>query len=151
MKRTSDPTFINQVVNNPEVVDWIRGPLEIPIDLTPLAENQDNHLLVDDCGGFLFVKKRGLPLYEVHTQFLPGTRGVLDKAKEAAFYMFTKTDCIEIMTCVPSINVAARRLTKQMQFEYVGRKGEWPINGVKYPLDYYTLTIKRWATKLCQQ
>lgn len=145
-----DSEFINSVVNTPGVVEWIKGPLETPIDLSPLVDNKDNYLLVADTGGFLFVKKGQLPLYEVHTQFLPGSQKVLEKAKDAAFYMFTKTDCIEIMTCVPSLNVAARRLTKQMQFEYVGQKGEWPINGVNYPLDYYTLTIKRWAVKLCQ-
>lgn len=151
VKLSRDVEFVNKIVNTPGVAEWIRGPLETPLDLSSLVLNENNKLLVDETGGFLFVKKGELPLYEVHTQFLPGAQKVLEKAKEAAFYMFTKTDCIEIMTCVPSINVAARRLTKKMKFEYVGTKGEWPINGVLYPLSYYTLTIKRWAVKLCQQ
>jgi hypothetical protein len=140
-----DSTYINRVVNHPEVAYWIRGPLEGEIDLGILVDNPDNVLLEAESGGFLFVKKNGLPLYEVHTQFLPGAKDVLQKAKDAAFYMFTKTDCIEIMTCVPELNRAARALTKKMKFEYVGRKGTWPIAGVEYPLDYYTLTMKRWA------
>lgn len=152
IKLSRDTEFINRVVNTPGVSEWVQGPLEVPLDLSPLVLNEKNYTLVDETGGFLFVKKGDLPLYEVHTQFLPGSRDVLQKAKDSAFWMFTRTDCIEIMTCVPSRNRAAARLTKQMKFEYVGRKGEWPINGVNYPLDYYTLTIKRWASKLlCQQ
>lgn len=152
LTRTFDARLINQVVNHPEVAPWVRGPLSESLDLSPVVENKDNVLLTDGVsGGFLFTKRKDLPLYEVHTQFLPGTSGVLAKAKEAAFYMFTKTDCLEIMTCVPQVNKAAAGLTKKMHFEFIGTKGTWTIEGNEYPLDYYSLTIKLWATKiLCQ-
>lgn len=149
LARTFDARFLNEVLNHPAVFKWCSTKGIDRLDLTTVAENQSNYVLMNEYGGFVFVPKGG-SVYEVHTQFLPtGALVALSAAREAARYMFTQTDCESIVTYVPVGNRRAKRLTEAVGFEYTGTRGEWTyISGETVPIDWYELTKDRWQ---CQQ
>ncbi len=146
LKPSKDAAFLNQVVNHPEVAKWMCG-YSPPFDLTETLQLDSTVFLANQYGGFLFVYDNGHPgCYEVHTQFLPEGRGrALELAKQAAWYMFTKTDAIAISTYVPASNEAAYRLTLSMGFVRYGIK---VVNFEE--CDMFMLSIKDWARNLCQ-
>ena len=142
--RTFSGDWLNAIVNHRDILDWVRGPLEGPLDLTALVADPANVVLATPLGGFFF-HPVGERRWEVHTQFLPAGRdGVLGLAREAATYMFTKTACDCIQTRVPETNTAARRLTEAMQFKHIGPDGTWPIRGRNVPNHLYELTRETW-------
>lgn len=147
--RSRDAKALNEIANHPAVYPWIHGTLEGPIDLTAAVEDERNYLLTVEGGAFLFVRLRE-QAYEVHTQFLPGVKA-LPFAEEAVRYMFVIADALWITTMVPAHNVAARKLTERMQFEHLGRAGEWPSDEGVFPVDQYILTLKHWVQTRCQQ
>lgn len=141
--RSTDAEFLNRIVNDPAMANGRLGMKDL--DLTEAVSNPDNVFLANEFGGFLFVKDGDL--YDVHTNFLPEGRGqlALEAAREAAFYIFTRTDCLAIETYVPQGNVAAAALTKRMGFSHWGDE---VING--HFCRRFVLTIKQWAKSLCQ-
>ncbi len=146
--RHFDAVVINRVLNHPEVFPWVSIPGLESFDMTPFAAREDFYILARDEGGFMFAPL-GFGVYEVHTQFLPKTHGVLASAHEAALFMFTHTDCVEIRTFVPQGNERAKRLTEAMGFHYEGVDGTWTYyDGTTVPFDYYVLTKEAWQ---CQQ
>lgn len=108
--------------------------------LASMLCDQRNIALECDAGVFL-----GLHLefgtYEVHTLF---ERGAGRIAKQAARWMFTHTDCVELYTRVPQCNPLAKRLAENAGFrlQFTGR--EWLSGGVKYPVDFYSYRIEDW-------
>lgn len=145
LARCTDAEFLNSVVNHPEVARWMVG-FEPPFDFSPVLADQANVFLANCHGGFLFVATQERCKYEVHTQFLPEGRGnSLALARDAAWYMFTQTDCLAIETYVPAGNEAARRLTLSMGFKPCL---DIEVNG--HECTVYMLNIKSWARGLCQ-
>ena len=145
LSRSTDAAQLNSVLNHPEVSRWMLG-LQPPFDCTQVLSNPDNIYLATEYGGFLFIKEEGRA-YDVHTQFLPEGRGnSLALARDAAFWMFTRSDAMAISTYVPHDNPAALALTVSMGFE---RMPDIEVNGVS--CSYHLLTIKQWARSLCQQ
>jgi hypothetical protein len=136
--RSYDAEFLNRIVNDPSMEPARLGMKAI--DLTEAVSNPDNVFLANEFGGFLFVKDGDT--YEVHTNFLPEGRGkaALAAAQQAAFYMFTETDCLAIRTYVPVGNVAADALTRRMGFSHWNTV---EINGHEAKL--YMLTLKEWC------
>lgn len=117
-----------------------------PFDFAPVLAKESNVFLANEYGGFLFVRLKA-GRYEVHTQFLPEGRGnSLALAREAAWHMFTQTDCLEIETYAPKENEAAWRLTVSMGFRPIRSK---KVNGRVCTV--FLLNIKTWARSLCQQ
>lgn len=138
---SKDLKFLEELVNHPDVYQWVHGDIEGPIDVSSIAV-REFIILKADSGAFLFVNN-GSNSWEVHTQFLRKQRAY-PAAKDAAEYMFTNTPCEQITTMVPRNNVAAKRLTQKIGFSYVGTKGTWPTDSGPVPLDHFTLTKQRW-------
>jgi hypothetical protein len=104
--RTLDGSFLTEVANHPEVRPWLGG--EGFLDLRPAIATPENIALQFVGGGFVF-HRIGEGLYEAHSLFLPAHRGseAVRCLRAALRYMFTATDCMEILSRVPDGNLAA--------------------------------------------
>jgi len=128
---------INRVLNNPRVRPFVGLPNAGPLDFGPLVADLRNYLLMTEGGGF-FLQCIDPGVYEIHTQFVPEARGrrVVEATVDMQRFMFGRTDCIEIVTKVPSGNVAAtalvRKAAMQPLFSHDGSA-------------FYTKTLAGWA------
>lgn len=137
---------INTIVNHVEVRPWVGGAG--PLDLSPVIANPANVLLMAEGGGFVFTQQEP-GVYEVHTQFLPEHRGanVLLAAADAARFMFTRTDCVEILSKVPDGNVPAAAFAKAMKWELrFSRPNAWQTDRGLVGVKYYGKTLMQWAS-----
>lgn len=136
---------INAVANHPDVRPWVGGTG--PIDLSPVVANLANVLLMGEGGGVLFVCLAP-GLYEAHTQFLPEARGAnaLQAVKDALFWVFTRTDCIEITTRVPDGNAAALGLVRSIRGTHLfDRPKAWETPSGLVGVKYYSTTLAEWV------
>lgn len=137
LRLSTGPEFLESVANDKRVFPWVSATAE-PISLAAIWPTCIG--IEFETGGFLF-QKLGPACYEVHTLFLPKSRGVLDCARVAASFMFCATECEEILTKVPVNNVAARRLTEKMGFaKEFSRRAAFGAQDV----DYFRLSLKGW-------
>lgn len=135
IRRTMDAAFLNQVANHPEVRPIIGG--EGVLDLAETMANPANVALVTKEGGFLYLSQGG-GTYEVHSLFLPGRRGAVAAARASLRYMFTATDCMEVVTKVPTANLAAKGLTLACGFDH-------SFDGPEAA--FYSLPFARWRAR----
>ena len=138
-------TKINEIVNHPEVRPWV-GLGEDYLDLTPVAQNNNNIVLVGDWGGIIFYYLQ-FGMYECHTQAMPEGRGAwIDRfCTEAARWMFTRTPCFEIMTRVPKPHISAKHLAMAHGFRYEWtREKECQFRNRVCDVDIYTMRIEDW-------
>lgn len=137
IKRTLDPTFLNSVANHPEVRPWLMG--EGPLDLSPIISSPGNIALQAEHGGWV-LQCISPAVYEVHSMFLPEGRGANVKAAlaEALDYVFSATDCRQLVTRIPVNNPSAAALGKIAGFR--------PWFG-----DRYRIEVEDWAqsSKAC--
>lgn len=142
IKRVYTADFINSVINHPSVREGVE--IKEIADLSGIAANINNFILVNDFGGFVVIQK-GLGLYECHTQFLPEGRGQLavDAVHEAMRFMFLEADCTRIVTKVNISNKPARMFAGQF-FRKRGGCGNYY---------YYSLDIEDWVERddLCNE
>ncbi len=142
--RTMSADYLNSVANSPEVRPYIGG--EGPIDLTPIAQNPANYLLVTDGGGWV-LQPILAGVYELHTLVLPEARGkpFFAAAREAMRWLFTRTDALEIVTKCPDDNPGARMAALMVGFrERFHRADAWaPGVGVSYQ----ALTLDDWLAR----
>lgn len=137
---------LNPIANHPDVRPWIGGGLD-QLDLTAVASDPANVLLLDEFGGCLF-EHVGAGTYEVHTLFLPEGRGVdaVSVVRAALRWMFTKTDCVELQTRVPDGNKGALGLVRaihgRQQFR---REKAWQSPDGMIGVAFYSLTLNDWA------
>lgn len=136
---------INAVLNHPAVRPWVAGGDE-QIDIAPLVADQRNVLLMGEHGGCMF--RKIMPgTYEVHTQVMPEARGQWTSllTEACAHYMFTRTDCYEVLTRVPEGHVAARTaaLNIGMKFEFT-RHNECEFRGRKRDVHIFSIRIQDW-------
>lgn len=145
LRRTFDATFLNQVVNHAEVRPWLGGDGEI--DLSAVIGNPNNFALVNDYGGWI-VARVDAGLYDVHSQFLPEGRNaaLIDDMRAAIHFMFTATDCIELVTRCPDNNKAALGLARTAGFREIFRREEsWPVKDDKpCGCSFQSLPFDRW-------
>ena len=143
MKISRDPAFLESIANDARVFPAISCVGIDRIDLAPAWPNCIG--LEFDTGGWLF--HRHLPTYyEVHTLFLPRSRHVREKAAAAAHYVFTGTDCLELVTKVPDDLPHALSLAKSMGFtERFRRAGAWLRADGAVGVTYLGLTIDEWV------
>ena len=147
IRREFDATRINTVVNDPSVHPWVCLPGQGVLDLSPVVGDPRNVLLMADRGGLLFVQHEP-GVYEVHTQFVKEVRGraVVEATRAAVHWMFTKTDCMEVLTKVPQGNVAAEALTRLvggvLDFE---RSNAWPSDKGQRAVKFYGLRYADWV------
>ncbi len=116
MIRTDSAAFLNRVVNDPSVRPHVGGG-EGVLDLGPLLDDRRNVALVNDHGGLIYVWREP-HTYEVHTMLLPEGRGAgaVLAARESLRFMFTSTDCLEVLTRCPPGNKGALGLTRAVGF-----------------------------------
>ncbi|WP_336974509.1 GNAT family protein [Alcaligenes sp. PF14] len=142
LERTFDVAAVARVMNDPSVRPHI-GPGSDEVDPAPFLADLRNIALFGEHGGHLYTWYAP-GIYEVHTQFLPAGRNkhALDASQFSVFEMFTKTDCMEIVTRIQAENKAAIRLAEacgfQFLFEQVNRPG-WGH------MKYYRLDYHRWV------
>lgn len=126
IRRTSDAEFLNLIANSPDVRPYV-GPGIDPVDLTALIGNSANFAIEAEHGGWVLINL--MPgVYELHTMFLTEGRGegYFAAAREALRYMFTETNCLEILTRCPDDNPAARMAAVKVGFrERFRREGVW--------------------------
>lgn len=148
LKRTLDASFLNTVANDPSVRPWLGG--KGPIDLTPRVAHMGAIALVGAYGGFL-IEPLAAGLYDVHSLFLPDGRGVGAAAamQEGLEYIFTATDCTELVTKIPEPNRAARQLATVGGFRERFTRGQaWQAStGVTTDCAYWGLTLQRWMLR----
>jgi len=117
IRRATDAEFLNRVLNHPEIRPWIADPSQGTLDMSAAVANPANVCLTGT-HGVLFFFKYFDGYYEVHSQVLPEGRGEWAKefAEQCVRFMFSATDCVEILTRVPQGHVAAAALTRAMGF-----------------------------------
>jgi RimJ/RimL family protein N-acetyltransferase len=147
LKRTLEAAFLNAVANHPEVRPWIGGEGEL--DLSAIAGNPINVALIHPHGGWVFVRHEP-GTYEVHTLCRAAGRGKgqLTAWREAARWMFTRTDAREIVTRIPDDNPGAgaaaalcgfrQRFRREKAFRSI-------VAGRLVDVSYQALTIDDWA------
>lgn len=148
-RRTMDAAFFNVVANDPEVRPWLGGGAA-QLDLTPVLANPANIGLIAEHGGWILTRHEP-SVYELHTLFLKEGRGApMFEAGEAALrYLFTATDCQEIVTKVPLSNCGAVMWARKCGLVERFRRIEAWINpdGSKADISYQALSIDRWSSR----
>ena len=145
--RAKDARRLNEIVNHPSVLPWVKGSIEGPLDLSVPVADQRNVTLVGEHGAVLFHRHQP-GFYEAHTQVLPGGRGVWTVlfVQSCLHWLFTRTDAFEIATKCPRGNLAAKALARAIHgtFEFTNQRG-WVKDGAYIPADIYSLKIQDWA------
>lgn len=148
--RDFDAARINEILNDPTVRGDVAGKDEGRLDLTKSMENTNNVVLLGDHGGCVLIKI-ALGVYEVHTQCLREGRGAwaYQLTEAVTRWMFTNTDCYEIVTRIPRKHLAARHLAIRtgLKFEFA-REMECVWRGIRQAVDIYSFRIQDWASKV---
>jgi hypothetical protein len=140
--RTLDGTGLSAVANREDTRPYLGGKGDI--DLIPMISNPENFALVDEIGGYVFYRLYE-NTYEGHTIYPPEAsykmkwRGVMD----AFDYMFTRTDCEEIVTKCPDNNPGAGAMAEKLGFHKMWRREKaWDD---EFGVSYRNLPLDRWA------
>lgn len=144
LERTFDGARLQRVVEDPSVLPHIACG-DSGVNLAPYVEHEANVCLMNEHGGFLYVRlDHGT--YEVHTQFLPSGRGpdALIAARESLLWMFTRTDCVEVLTKVPVGNRGGEGLARAVGFVHEHRGHHQTAGGNRVELDYFALRYEDW-------
>lgn len=145
--RQQDANLVNQIVNHPDIYPWVCGPVEGPLDLSPVIADRNNVALFCEVGGILFHHHQ-VGVYEAHSCVLPEGRGpeALEIRDEAIQWMFERTGAVELITRVPQGNYAARAFTKSIKgvtLELRNPSG-WVKDGAEIFADIFSLRIQDW-------
>lgn len=146
---TTDAARVNAIVNHPGVRPWVADLGEGEIDLSGLLGKPNTLCLAGEHGVFLVIKY-GDGIWECHTAVLPEGRGAWARgfAEELVRYMFTATDCVDLITRVPQGHVAAKTLTEAMGFRWqFDTPPECLFRGEMVPVHIYTLTLQEWSVR----
>jgi hypothetical protein len=153
--RSFDAREFNRILNDPAVYPFVTLPHLKTLDASPLVDDPRNFLLMADGGGIIF-HCLDAGVYEVHTAFLKPDREKLSQqgphirnaCLEAYRFMFTHSDCVELLTKIPAHNRAATIFaplvgwTKEYQREAV-----WPTPDGNVGLSYWSLRYDDWVRK----
>jgi len=149
ISRHTEPAHINAILNHPDVYEYVRGPIEGPLDFGPIMASpaaEHFYVLMGEHGGQVY--ERIQPgLFECHSHFLKEGRGdyALQTTRATLKWMFTRTECVEVMTKCPKSNPAAKALARAIggSFEFVNPRG-WIMDGKTVSADIYALRIQDW-------
>lgn len=152
IERQFDATHANAVLNNPAVRPWVDAPDKGPIDLTAALGDERNICLMGEHGGVLLCRIV-TGLYEVHSFVLPSGRGkwFQDFLREAQFWMFTATDCWEVVTRIarPHLSAKAAALKAGMVLDW-SRDDHCQWRERPVPVDIYSLKLQDWINQAPQ-
>lgn len=146
IERRFDALKINRIANHPDVIEWIRGYLPAPLDLSDVTANEANVCLVGEHGAMVFMQLQPT-LFECHTLVEPKSRGEWAKTFVHACIgtMFTRTPCMEIVTRIPKGNLGARTMANLCKFQpqFVKKDG-WVLHNDPIPAEWFSLDVKTW-------
>lgn len=143
VRREFDSRRHNEILNDPSVLPYVRGTLD-RLDTSGAVANRDNILLMGEHGCVLFMMlQRGL--YEAHSAALPAGRGrwMAEFCRAATHWMFTRSDCIEVMTRCPTIQSKALARHLGWVKEFTNANG-WVVDGKNVPADVYAVRLWDW-------
>lgn len=146
IERHTTAAAINAVLNDPTVRPWVADAAEGTLDISRLASNPANYVLMGEHGGCVFARLL-TGIYEVHTQVRASGRGPWadELARAVAHWMFTRTDAYEVVTRVPRGHVAALALVRGIGFRYeFTREGECRFQGKTVPVDCFSMRLQDW-------
>jgi len=149
LERTADAQQINAILNHPAVRPDVAGQDDGVLDVADVLARPGHVCLVGQHGGFLIVRYDA-GIYEVHTAILPVGRGewARDAAAECTRFMFTRTDCVDLITRVPQGHIAAKALTEMNGFRLqFTTPPDTLFRERLVPCHIYCLTIQEWATR----
>lgn len=149
--RHTDARLLNEIANDPAVRPWV-GNTELGVlDLSPIAADERNYVLLGEHGGFvcLFLMEG---IYECHALFKRGTRPEVAQmvAREGAAWMFIRTPCIEILTRIPDGHIATKSLAARIGFRAIFSGGWEAFAGKSRPVDVYRLGLDDWLAATCE-
>lgn len=146
LERQKDAKRLNEIVNHPEVYEWVRGAATGPLDLSLAASNTDVVVLLGEHGGVLFHRLQP-GIWEAHTQVLPEGRGAwaVLAVRACLHWLFTRTEAVEVLTKCPEGNDAAVGLARAIggTREFTNQIG-WIHKGDPVAADIYSLNIQTW-------
>lgn len=149
VRRSFDAKEINAIFNDPSVFPMLALPGSASIDVAPLVADERNVFLIAE-GGVISFAWHDVNTYQVHTGFKKGFRGSnAIRASRAAYrWMFTHTDCFELLTLVPGNNPAAalfcRLVGATFEFE---RKAIWPTPDGDVGVSFWSFRYDDWIRK----
>ena len=149
VRRSVDATEINAIFNDPSVFEQVAIPGADPLDVSPLLDNPQNIFLITE-GGAISFAWHDVHSYQVHTGFIRGFRGShAIRASRAAYrWMFTQTDCVELLTLVPGNNPAAAMFCRLVGATHeFDRKGVWPGKDGPVDMGFWSLRYDDWLRK----
>lgn len=147
MKISASPDFLQSVMDHPAVRPWL-GPDGVDSSCQ-LSAIFDQGIGIEFDGGGFFFHRLGDGVVEVHTFFLPHTKGVAGFCDEAAEYLFCGTEVTKIVTKVPEDNAPARKLTERVGFrlDYV-RPAAFIRGGIAHDVRHYSWDADLWARSI---
>lgn len=150
LQRQTDAKNINRFINDPSIYPQVKGFAKGPIDLSDklaFGPASDTVVLCGQYGGVIFQRRLGA-IYEMHTCVLPEGRGpwMVEGSRQAFYYMFTQTDCCEILTHCPSGNLPAKAGARAvgMRYDWTADK-IYPKDGGMVDSDIYSINVQDWA------
>lgn len=147
VRREFDAAPINAILNHPEVHPHISLPEAGANDASEAIADTKNVFLAVD-GGCIFFHCQEPGLYEIHTNFLPSHRGkyAYDAIGQMFRWMFTRSDCMMLLTKVPAFNRAASGMARRCRFSLMfSRDKVWPTADGPVRMDYFSLAYEEWA------
>lgn len=144
MRIATGPEFLESIANHPRVFPSVSRAGDGPISLA--AAWPECIGIEFDTGGWL-AHRLAPGLYELHTLFLPKSRGVRVAAAQMLRYLFCARDAIELVTRVPADLPHARRLAEWGGFQHqFTRPASWPRAAGAVDVDHFRLPLDTWIT-----
>lgn len=143
-KRETDANRINELANHPAIYPWVHGSHDGPLDLSGVVADRNNVALTGQHGAEVFTPIQP-GIYEAHSMCLPGGRGpwMVQFVQDCLRYLFTHTDCVEVVTRCPTMPAKALARRVGLRKEFTNPQG-WVIDGKQVPADIYALRIQDW-------
>lgn len=145
-----DASRLNAVASHPEVRPHIGLASEGPLDFSATLANPNIVCLEVEHGAFVFDQhdpQQHQGRFELHTFLLPEGRGdgVLPAAAAAFRWMFTRTDCLELLTKVPATNKPAALMARRAGFVPIFKRvAAWEDGS---DIDYFSMTLDAWRAR----
>lgn len=146
LKRQKDAVLLNEIFNHPGIFPHVNFGMAAPLDVSWVFADHRNVAFASPQGAVVF-HCRMPGIYEMHTGVLPGARGtrMIEGSRQAFYYMFTQTECAEILTHCPAGNSNAKAGAKLAGLRHLWTgDGIYPSGGRLVDSDIFGMTIYDW-------